>query len=763
MLECNGGGGARWRAWMVRLFLLAATAAAQSSLVLRGTVVDPAGALVPGATVKSDCSQASVVTDGRGEFAIRCDSVARAIRVTAEGFVPVEVKVADPQSDVNIHLRLPATWTSARVVDQSIRDGAMGESAQSVRMISEKELMASPQPTLDDALRGVAGFSLFRRSGSRVANPTSQGVSLRGIGASGASRALVLYDEVPLNDPFGGWVYWYRVSPLSVSAVEVTQSGGSDFYGDQALAGVINIERRSPQSSLRINSEGGSFASFSESASGGKSLGPVHISGFFDLGATGGYILVPVGLRGGVDTPANTRHSSGELRFDGAWKRMLLFVQGSGFGERRHNGTPLQTNDTQMFGLSAGLDRSAGSGNLVVRVDGSGQSYNQSFSSIASDRDSETLSRLQHVPAQQFGARAVWGSNLHAHLFSFGGDVRQVQGFTHETIFVSGKSSSGVVAGGKQFFGGAFGQDLWKVTARLTVGATFRVDGWRNLSASSTTTPVATPTLLAITRFPDRSEVAFDPRLSAMFHANDRVSLFATGYRSFRAPRLNELYRAFRLGNVLTLANSALQAERLTGLDAGVGVDGNAVNARATFFFARVSHPIANVTQATTPTLITRQRQNAGALESKGLQLTASATLRRDWTLRGDYQFADSTVTAFAPNPVLVGKRVPQVPAHTFAASLTFRRDRWTAVLNGRLSSRQFDDDLNAFDLGAASSFDVYVSRQWNEHVETFASAENLLDHRDLVARTPTPNLSLPRSARVGVRFTIGNEPRPTK
>jgi outer membrane receptor protein involved in Fe transport len=108
-----------------------------------------------------------------------------------------------------------------------------------------------------------------------------------------------------------------------------------------------------------------------------------------------------------------------------------------------------------------------------------------------------------------------------------------------------------------------------------------------------------------------------------------------------------------------------------------------------------------------------------------------------------------------------VGKRVPQVPQHSFASSLTFQHGTWTAVLNGRLTSQQYDDDLNLFDLGSASSFDVYGSRRWNNHFETFVAAENILNQRDLVARTPTPNLSLPFSARAGVRITIGRESVP--
>ena len=71
----------------------------------------------------------------------------------------------------------------------------------------------NPGVSLDDRLRDIPGFSLLRRSSSLVAHPTTQGVSLRGIGSSGASRTLVLWDGIPVNDPFGGWVYWTRLLP----------------------------------------------------------------------------------------------------------------------------------------------------------------------------------------------------------------------------------------------------------------------------------------------------------------------------------------------------------------------------------------------------------------------------------------------------------------------------------------------------------------------------------------------------------------------
>src|SRR6266545_1990015 len=118
-------------------------------------------------------------------------------------------------------ITVTATRTETRIAD----------TPSSVVVLSQKTLETTAAATIDDALRQVPGFTLFRRTGSRVANPTSQGVSLRGIGASGASRALVVDNGIPLNDPFGGWVYWGRIPRLALDRVEILRGGASDLYG----------------------------------------------------------------------------------------------------------------------------------------------------------------------------------------------------------------------------------------------------------------------------------------------------------------------------------------------------------------------------------------------------------------------------------------------------------------------------------------------------------------------------------------------------
>src|SRR5260221_8996866 len=141
-------------------------------------------------------------------------------------------------------LVLAAPPATESIVVTAHPPGPLGETAEDVNVVSRTALQTNAAPAVDDALRQVPGLTLFRRTGSRTANPTSQGVSLRGIGASGASRALVLDDGIPLNDPFGGWIYWGRVPPAALERIEVLRGGASDLYGSAAMGGVIDCVRR---------------------------------------------------------------------------------------------------------------------------------------------------------------------------------------------------------------------------------------------------------------------------------------------------------------------------------------------------------------------------------------------------------------------------------------------------------------------------------------------------------------------------------------
>src|SRR5882724_704115 len=376
--------------------------------VVEGVVVDQAGDAVAAATVTllSDTFRTTSHTDNEGRFHL--ESIAHEsliLEITAEGFATIKQRVS-PATDASSQLRFvlkPADVSEQVTVTATRTDMRLDETAASIVVLGQKELETTAALTLDDSLRQVPGFSLFRRSGSRTAKPTTQGVSLRGLGASGASRAVVLADGIPLNDPFGGWVYWDRVPRVSVAEVEVLRGSASQLYGSGALGGVVNIVTKTRNTnSFLLETSYGSESTPSASLFLSGNRGEWGASLAAEIFNTDGYVLVSPLESGPIDSPAGSRHSVMSIRADRKFgESRKIFGAISFFGESRKNGTPLQTNRTHVRQFSFGgevVSKQAGA--FSVRTYGGTQVYDQNFSAISVDRRSETLTRTQRVPAQ---------------------------------------------------------------------------------------------------------------------------------------------------------------------------------------------------------------------------------------------------------------------------------------------------------------------------------------------------------------------------
>src|SRR6187431_3143265 len=201
--------------------VLTSTAAAQTSPTT-GIVIDASGAPIAGATVAIESggkTARTVDTGADGRFSLEESTDKSAVlRVRANGFA--ESVVPLNSGDTLRIILYPRPLTESVTVTAS-RGAAGVDTAASSTIVSSAELLTSAAGAVDDALRNTPGFSLFRRSSSRVANPTTQGVTLRGVSGSGASRTLVVADGWALNDPFGSWVYWNRIPLAAVDRIEV--------------------------------------------------------------------------------------------------------------------------------------------------------------------------------------------------------------------------------------------------------------------------------------------------------------------------------------------------------------------------------------------------------------------------------------------------------------------------------------------------------------------------------------------------------------
>ncbi len=663
------------------------------------------------------------------------------VQVVRQGFSDVTQATAGT-GEVDVVMS-PAVNQEAVEVTAARSPLAVDASATSVRTMTGGQLREAPGFTLDDRLRQVAGFQLFRRTSSWVANPTTEGTTLRGLGSTAASRTLVLSDQVPLNDAYGGWIHWNEIPAPAVQDVELMRGGGSDLYGSSAIGGVIDVVPVVPKGfDYRLNATG---ASEDTSIFDGLITGGAR--GWSGLAAssllrTGGYILTAPEFRGPVDVPSNVHSQSGRVEL----RRALpgdgdVFALGNVMNEARSNGTPLQTNATRIWRYVAGSDWLAGdAGRFLVRFYGTEEKYRQSFTAINATRTSEKLTSLHLDPSQQVGGAVQWARSFRSATVVAGGDVLDSRGTDLEEL-------SEVSLSSRQRGEGVYGEVLWAPNT-WSIAFSSRFDHFGSFDAKQVGgTPPPLPSI---------SENVFNPRLGVVKRINGTWSLTGSGYRAFRGPTMNELYRQGQVGQQITLANPSLRSERATGAEAGALVSLERFGSvRSSYFWAQVNRPVSTVTLSSTPTSTLLMRENLGQLTSQGLAV--------EWELRpvgfmsvvGGYQLAVSTVTKFQADPSLVGKWTPQVPRNMATMQVRFERDRLgTLSLDLRSSGQQFDDSANQFRLASYAQVDLFAQHMFGRRWQVYFAMQNLLNHPLEAGRTPILTLGPPVTALGGVRFS---------
>ncbi len=724
--------------------------------VVRGKVNDQTGAAIEGAHVRLTIGNRlfSTTTDSTGLFHLDVPDSAGTLTITARGFAILTVPWRGSSSELQFTLQ-PAPVTQEIVVTADRGKTPITDTAANVISLSTEELNTRAAATLDDALRQAPGFTLFRRNGSLVANPTTQGGSLRGVGASGASRVLVLEDGIPLNDPFGGWVYWDRTPRIAFERAELLRGGGASLYGNSAFAGVVDLLTAEPTNLIALESSGDSLSGHDVQGALSHRFSQWKLYGTGESYGNDGAFIVARENRGLIDTPAALQFGNASANVERSWGTgRRAFVSGSIFSEQRNNGTALQVNSTHLGEAIAGLDAEGKTGLVSLRFYGTGEHYHQSFSSVAPDRNSESLVRWQTVPSDQLGFSAQWARTFSGIRVTAGTDGRYIHGETDETVFSSGAATSLVNAGGTNENTGIFGEISGSLLHRLRLSAGVRGDWLQNTNGFTRTTPVSTGVTTG-RNLPSRNEQAVSPRSGLVYDLAGGLQITASAYGGFRAPTLNELYRSFRLGNVVTVANEQLLAEHLAGGEAGLRYARNRFILSGSYFHQHVDDPIANITLSSTPLLITRQRQNMGALVAQGVDADALVVLPR-MQLRAGYEYAHSEVTSFSADRTLVGNIVPQVPAHVFTFTAIYNAPRcWNIEWLLRASSRQFDDDQNLLVLDGYSTVGVSVSRSVGP-TTWFVAASNIFNTSIEAAATPLKTFAAPRVVSGGVRLRYG-------
>jgi outer membrane cobalamin receptor len=568
---------------------------------------------------------------------------------------------------------------------------------------------------IDDRLREVPGFSLFRRTSSVTANPTTQGVSLRGIGSTGASRTLVLWDGVPMNDPFGGWVYWTRFPVDELERVEISRGAATSVFGDLAMGGAIGLfSREATHLHLNAGYSGGN-ANTQDVSAGLSELWPhFAFSGSARGFTTDGYYVVPANIRGAIDRKAGVKFATGDLRFDFFGARDRFFAAVDVLAEERPNGTELTYNSTSLGTASIHYVHEFSRDEISFLGFRSQGQYHSTFSAISANRNTETLNTRQTVPSNANGADLLWSHHGGPWNLVAGADVVQDRGFSTDHLIPTGIR----YGGGTLLQHGEFVQTDFKLSGiQFFLGARHQITG--------------------------NNGQFFSPS-AGLAYGKGRWRGRGSVYRAYRAPTLNELYRQFRTGNTVTLANSNLVPETLFGAEIGADYRMEHGLIRVTAFRNTLANLITNATLSSSPSLIVRQRQNGGDSLARGFEVNASHSWGA-FTGEAAYLYVDSRY--------VTGLRVPQVAKNQGSAGVAYQHAGTTACLSLRGYSSQFDDDLNKFLLPGYVTLQLVLKQHLVRSLSASFEMENMADRLYYTGFTPTPTIGSPRLVRVGLHW----------
>ena len=601
-----------------------------------------------------------------------------------------------------------------------------------------------PGERLENTLLAVNGLQQFRRSDARSANPTSQGVTLRGLGGNASSRALLFLDDVPQTDPFGGWVSWPGYDALNLASVRVRKGGGQPSAGPGALAGVIELDSVQYRKSANLALAYGSRDSIDGKVNYATKLGEGSMTAAASYARGDGFIPIIASQRGTVDRRAGYEQAGVSLRGVAPLNASTeLQANLRAFTDTRDRGVDFSDNANSGVDASVRLvDRTgdwqwSATGYVQLRE------FSSEFGAVAANRNSVTQTLDQFAtPSTGLGARfevrPPMGEQVELRL---GGEWRRTSGETREFFtYVASAPTRFRTAGGQTDSYGGFAELSYQPSDALTLSAGGRLDRWTITDGFRREVNIG-GTVRSDDRFADRGGTEWTGRVGLGWEFADSFTLRGAAYRAWRLPTLNELYRPFRVGADATAANEVLRPEKVEGFDAGLAYSRGNVDLGVTIFRNRLNGAIANVTLGQGPGNFPgvgfvaaggtyRQRQNLDAIVSKGVEVDAGINLTNAVSLTAGYAFVDAEVRGSGVSAPLNGLRPAQVPRHFGNATLAYDADAVSASTTLRYIGSQFEDDGNVRVLDEAVTLDFDLGFDVGSGLRLQLRGENLFDAR---------------------------------
>jgi outer membrane receptor protein involved in Fe transport len=628
----------------------------------------------------------------------------------------------------------------------------------SVSVVRRQQIEQTPAQSVDDVLRTIPSVNLPITASYQV-HPTADSVSMRGLGGI---RALVLLDGVPINDPFFGYVQWNRVPIQNIERVEVVRGGGSPLWGNYAMGGVINIITRVPdKNEIGVEAGYGSYKTYRANGYADEILSDAFkVRANVNSWGTGGFNQVPPGS-GTIFVPTSFNALNGQITTYFKPDDSLRGYARFNFHDNNQTLiTRLQPNDQQIYDFASSVTKSLGSSDATLTAFHEHSHFltdNTNTPSGVPTGFGEFLQNRHTTLVDSTGASAQWSTRVNDvfRLVSIGADFHQIEGQDSAAIFDETAVQTRTDVGrGKQRFTGVFAQADVFPTDRLEILASARYQSFLNFDGFDGTSGIGPVS--------DSSATSFDPRISGRYALSSNFALRTAAYTSFRAPNLDNLYRAFSVPFGIFEPNSQLKPERLKGGEVGFDVNLGRLTGQFTAYTSEITDLITfrNLAPSELPSgfFFGTRNINAGKAKADGVEATADWLFAPGWKATFGYAYMDSRIVENEFDPASVGKQTAGIPRWQASAGLSYIDPRgWRVSTRLRWLDKSWGDNDNTLPQDAHFVVDASVAYAFSKSCEAFLNIENLFSRRYVADNSGfnPPLFGTPFTAFAGLRVKL--------
>ena len=728
---------------MFGLLLLVFSIIVQGAMTLeiKGRVVSLDGRPIAGAVVSVRQTNASAVTNTKGDFTVNVPDGERIrLAVTHPDYFTEEPSFSVKEASQTLIVRLtPLVRQTVEVSVTALRYPEPSTKIPAAQTIVATELLEERlAPNITEALAFTAGVTPLGSGGFSLV-PSIRGLARR--------RILVLVDNARITSDRRTGPNASFVNPEDLDRIEVLRSPSSMFYGSDAIGGVVSLFTKNPppEGGLSGRFHAGYGTNNAEKAYGLSLAGRKGAWGFYlsyqgfdanNYRSPKAEVLQSQYNQGGL---------FGKLVYDSDARRISLSFLGSrgtDIGKPNQNSAtkptwyPRENNNLVQL---AWTEKSVAGGELAINAYANPnflETRTQTLSGTAVTKDSFSRTESTEYGVQVSFARMIGASfrltggadvlgrtsvqaTLHEVSFNATGSVTKIY---DETAYNRGRSmDAGVFISGD--FSGVPNLDL--------------VGGLRWDALSQTAHPGGGTEAL------DKRDDAVTGFLAASYRLTPSLMLFANAARAYRTPGLGERFYSGITGRGFIIAQPNLANERSLNWDAGLKWISPRLYAAAYGFVYTVNGLIDRY--QVEPSIYTYGNVDKGRI--KGVELEAEVYPLSGWKLFG-------TFAALQGESATTGNPINDIPPLRAVVGTRLWWGKFSAELSGVLQAKKDDPGPAEIPIPSCRVFQ-FKANYFLHPVNFYLVVGNLFDASYLGRPDPEAVEEPGRSLRIGLSYSF--------